>query len=129
MKSILKSILNSKKASNEMNSISVIRPYKYHDSWVFDDESKNLHREAFVSGADDMLDVLTADHPKAKNGFNLYFSEFEFPGYQIKLTWDREEMQGNIYRWEDQDIEGWLCPSLLLYFSKAPKNIYIKAKL
>ena len=42
-----------------MNQISVLHPYKYHGQWVFDDETTGLVREAFVAGADTMIDTAT----------------------------------------------------------------------
>ena len=35
-----------------MNSINIIKPYKYLDMWVFDDEKVGLLQEPFISGAD-----------------------------------------------------------------------------
>ena len=42
------------------NQINVIKPYKYHGQWVFDDPSVDLEREAFVAGADTLLDMRMA---------------------------------------------------------------------
>jgi len=110
------------------NAIRVIRPYKHWGQWVFDDESVDLVREPFVAGADDMIDVITQGIPRAKKGFLMLFSEKPFPGHQAKLEWDREEEDGNVYYWEEYDMEGWLCPALLKYFSEAPKQIYLQVK-
>ncbi|MBD2197688.1 MULTISPECIES: hypothetical protein [Calothrix] len=46
-----------------MNSIMVIRPYKYDDIWVFDDDKVGLVREPFVAGADKIIDRLVAHIP------------------------------------------------------------------
>lgn len=110
------------------NSIFIIAPYKYEGTWVFDDERVGLYREAFVSGADLILDRLTAHIPDAANGFRLLFSATPFPGYDVKVDWVREEYEGNWYRAEEYNREGWLCPALYLYYDKAPKEIYIKAE-
>jgi len=40
------------------NNVSTIHPYVYHGQWVFDDESRSLDKEAFVSGADGIMDML-----------------------------------------------------------------------
>lgn len=111
-----------------MNEICVIRPYKYHGTWVFDDPATGLVREAFVAGADDMLDIATAHIPKAQKGFTLIFSARPFPGHTIRLEWMREEMDGNVYLWREHGQEGWLCPALLKYFDRAPENIYVQVK-
>ncbi len=110
------------------NSISIIKPYKYEGVWVFDDEKVNLVREAFVAGADAILDVATADIPNAEEGFVLIFSGSLFPGAQISLEWVREEMGGNVYHWADREMDGWLCPALLMYFNEAPKQLHVQVK-
>lgn len=111
-----------------MNTISVIKPYKFEGTWVFDDANKGLTREAFVAGADTMIDLVTQNIPDAQDGFLLYFSADPFPEYQVKLNWVRPEYGGNIYFWEEFGVEGWLCASLYKYFDEAPKNLYIKIK-
>jgi hypothetical protein len=108
------------------NAIFVIRPYKWHGSWVFDDASVGLVREPFVGGADTMIDVATAHLPNAGQGFLAVFSASNFPDAQIVLEWARAEKGGNVYRWEER--EGWLCPSLLRYFAEPPAKLYIQVK-
>ncbi len=110
------------------NFLQVIFPYKYEGVWVFDDESKELDKEPFVLGADDMIDLLVADDPDADGGFKLLFSHGPFPGYQAHAEWVREEMEGNWYSLREYSIEGWLCPALLKYFDEPPQNIYAKAE-
>ena len=62
------------------NSIFVLKPYRFNGTWVFDDEATGLVREAFVGGADTILDVATAEIPHADRGFTLIFSATHFPG-------------------------------------------------
>ncbi len=40
----------------------------------------------------------------------------------------REEGGGNWYYSEQLDLEGWLCPALLLYLPEAPKRLYVHTK-
>jgi hypothetical protein len=49
-----------------------------------------------------------------------------FPDAQI--TWERvrEEGGGNVYRWAERDMEGWLCPALQRYFAEATEKLYIR---
>ena len=108
-----------------MNSLFAIAPYKFNDFWVFDDPSVGLCQEPFVSGADQILDLLTEHIPDAEKGFKLVFSPQPFPGYTARLEWNREEVGGNWYSWPERGIEGWLCPALFKYFETAPKEIYI----
>lgn len=114
------------------NSIMVLRPYKWNGVWVFDDPSVGLVREAFVSGADTIIDMATekAGVYDPENGFLMTFSETPFPGFQVHLRWDRESKMGfgNWYRWNEVGMEGWLCPALFKYFPKAPKDIYVKVE-
>lgn len=110
------------------NFLTVIFPYKFEGTWVFDDEDKGLDKEPFVFGADDMLDWLVTDLTDAERGFRLLFSHSPFPGYQARAEWVREEVEGNWYRLEQPAMEGWLCPALLKYFDKPPREIFAKAE-
>jgi hypothetical protein len=109
------------------NSIAVIAPYRYAGTWVFDDPSVGLVREAFVGGSPEVIDLLVADIPDAADGFRLTFSATPFPGYEKKLTWLRGDKHGNYYQLDDPPMEGWLCPGLFKYYVSAPKELYIKA--
>ncbi len=111
-----------------MNSIHVIAPYKYEGLWVFDDERAGLLREAFVSGADTMIDRIVSSLPNPSKGFCMIFSSSPFPDYMVKLIWDREEFGGNWYNWQEVGMEGWLCPALFKYFESAPSEIYVKVE-
>jgi len=110
-----------------MNSLFTIAPYKLHGTWVFDDPAVGLRQEPFVSGADDIIDVLTADIPNAADGFRLVFAPEPFPGYTARFERTRTEYGGNWYRWADRSMEGWLCPALFKYFSDAPEEIFVQA--
>jgi len=110
------------------NALLIIAPYRYHGTWVFDDDRVGLVREPFVAGIPEMIDVLVKEIPNAEAGFRLTFSARPFPGYQKKLTWIRGEMEGNYYRLDDPPMEGWLCPALLKYYDKPPKELYVKAE-
>jgi hypothetical protein len=110
------------------NSIFVIKPYKFEGMWVFNDPAVGLVREPFVAGADTMIDVATSHIPNAQAGFLMIFSPTPFPGAEIVLTWRRVELGGNVYHWDDQDMEGWLCPALLAYFPAAPAKLHVQIK-
>ncbi len=107
-----------------MNSLFIIAPYQFEGVWVFDDPSVGLVQEPFVSGADHIMDLLTAGIPDAAKGFKLIFAPTPFPGHVARFVWDREEYGGNWYRWPEREVEGWLCPALFKYFEVAPKEIY-----
>jgi hypothetical protein len=109
-----------------MNSLFAIAPYKFNGFWVFDDPAVGLRQEPFVSGADDIIDILTSEIPNADQGFKLVFAPEPFPGYSARFTLDRPEHGGNWYKWPERNIEGWLCPALFKYFPNAPQEIYVK---
>ena len=111
-----------------VNILMVITPYRYHGTWVFDDESVGLSKEPFVAGVPEMLDNLVKDIPDARTGFRLVFSAAPFPGYQMELKRVKEEYGGYWYRAEGGQGEGWLCPALFRYFEIAPETIYVKAE-
>ena len=110
------------------NSIFVIKPYKWEGMWVFDDHNVGLIKEPFVGGADTMIDVATAQLPNASHGFIAVFSAGYFPDAMIVLEWVREEGGGNVYRWAEKDMEGWLCPALFKYFEQTPQKLHIQVK-
>ena|SRR5260370_25727946 len=93
-----------------MNVVSVIFPYRLEGVWVFDDAAVGLVREPFISGADNILDVLTENIPDAASGFKIIFSARPFPGHTARFVWTRAEYGGNWYRWPTRQMEGWLCP-------------------
>ena len=104
------------------NSIFVIKPYKWEGLWVFDDANVSLVKEPFVGGADTMIDVVTTNIPNADKGFLAIFSASYFPDAQVVLDWLRADGGGNVYRWKEKDMEGWLCPALLRYFPRHRRN-------
>ena len=112
------------------NQIMVIAPYwlDHCKAWVFDDPGWVWNRSRSSAVLPEMIDFLVEDIPNAKSGFRLLFSAAPFPGYQKKLVWRREEMDGNWYGTDDPPMEGWLCPALFWYFDKAPPEIYVKAE-
>jgi hypothetical protein len=118
----------SPSAMDAGNSIVVIKPYRLHGTWVFDDPAAGLRQEPFVSGVPEMIDVLVKDIPNAKDGFRLLFSANKFPGTQKTLTWQRGDSGGNYYRMDSPDMEGWICPALFKYYKSAPKQLFVKAE-
>jgi hypothetical protein len=112
-----------------MNSINVIAPYKFAGRmWVFDDPRLGLVQEAFISGADIIIDRAVAHISDAAEGFLLIFSSSPFPGHAFRLEWRRSDSEGNWYYAREFDMEGWLCPALLKYFDAPPHQIFFQAK-
>lgn len=110
------------------NSIMVIRPYRAHGTWVFDDPTVGLVQEPFVSGIPEMIDTLLLGVADADKGFRLLFSAAPFPGFQKEFFRTRSEYGGTWYACEEPRMEGWLCPALFKYFAEAPARLYVRAE-
>ena len=124
--------------------ILTLYPYLQDQCWVFDDERTGLKEEAFVLGSSDVLTRLVKekDIPDAEKGFAMHFSDQPFDGADAELAWLRSDdsqvvpgqdgsatqTHGNWYRGAvaGQEMEGWLCPALGLYFGSAPARIFVK---
>ena len=119
------------KCKQPANSLMVIKPYRWEKLWVFDDPSVGLLREALVAGVPEILEGLLEQEgiplEEAEKGFLVTFSAIPFPGHQLGVTWIGREAGGNWYEENVSKKQGWLCPALLRYFSKPPKNLYIRA--
>jgi hypothetical protein len=114
-------------AQRGVNQIFTIKPYLWEGVWVFDDPERGLIKEALVAGMPEMIELATAQagiaHPE--RGFVALFSKDPFPGAMIALEWVREDMGGNVYRWPETNMEGWLCPALFRYFATAPRHLHL----
>lgn len=106
------------------NSIFTIFPYKEQGQWMFDDEQKGLYKEAFVAGADDLLDKLCEGAEKC----TAMFSSSSFPDHQISMILQHSDEEGSDYYCEKFDHNLWLCPALFKYFPTAPRAIFLKIK-
>ena len=113
--------------------------------WVFDDERHGLKEEAFVLGLSEIIARVVAEKPVAEAArvFSLTFGP-DATDHDVQLHWippaeaaaarsyalDWLPHAGNWYRGSiyGQDMVGWLCPALFLYFPEAPRTIYAKAE-
>jgi hypothetical protein len=109
-----------------MNQIRMIRPYRKHGLWVFDDEEHQLKAEAFVFGASEMIDRHLASRSiKRKRPFRLLFSHEPFP-YCDSAQLTEPAYGGGWYRHGGYDA--WLCPALFCYFDELPQTVYFNAE-
>jgi hypothetical protein len=124
-------------------SIVTLYPYLRGNTWVFDDPSTGLKEEAFVFGSSEIIHRLVKAKSirDAAQGFSLHFSDQPFDE-DIELRWIGDstggeqpariesELVGTWYQGyvAGQEMTGWLCPALFLYFNPAPKRIYIKGE-
>ena len=105
--------------------VFVIRPYQDGGGCAFDDLRVGLVAEPFIAGADMMIDRATAELPHASEGFKMSFSAGPFPGSHLYLRWLRHEGDGDVYTCAELDLDGWLCPALLLYFLTPPSELHV----
>jgi hypothetical protein len=112
------------------NAMKVIHPYLSDGVWMFDDPAVGLNQEPFVAGIPEIIDAVVEDFADPNGGFNLFFSESEFPGHTLKLTRVKTEAGGAWYEATVKGMtsQGWLCPALLKYFEAAPQEIYVRAE-
>jgi hypothetical protein len=128
-----------------MNHLTIY-PYLMGNTWVFDDARKGLKEEAFVLGMSEMIFRLVEAKGirDASKGFALTFAPEPLEGADAELTWLRSDDAqvlpgkdgsasqrfGNWYRGTvaGQEMQGWLCPALGLYFPAAPARIFVKAE-
>lgn len=110
-----------------MNELFAIKPYQWNGLWVFDDPERGLLRESLIAGADTVLEAGTAHIPNRENGIVCVFASGPFPGHTIslRLVGPDDKMFGHNYWCEQFQVTAWLCPALLRYFPKAPRNLYV----
>ena len=106
----------------------VIVPYRHGGTWVFDDDSKGLVKEPFVSGIPEMIDRIVTNIPNANTGFRMLFSATPFPdaGYTLER---RDSFAGGYwYYCPELNATGWLCSAMFNYFDQAPKTMWTKVE-
>ena len=127
-------------------NLLTIYPYLLGNTWVFDDPRTGVKEEAFVLGMSEMISRLVEAKgiPRAAKGFTLLFGLEPFEGADAELTWLRSsdsevlpgkdgsasQICGNWYKGTvaGEEMEGWLCPALGLYFQAAPARMFVKAE-
>ena len=118
-------------------TINAVKLYKLNNiQWVFDDPGKNIYAEAFVAGADTLVDIILGEQKLDPNGeLVLLFSDMPFPapsGEMYKLTLENHKNEslgpneGTFYDYLDHPL--WLCPTLSDYYDKPPRAIYVHIK-
>tara|TARA_R100001463_G_scaffold81001_6_gene135472 strand:- start:151 stop:609 length:459 start_codon:yes stop_codon:yes gene_type:complete len=126
-------------------SIYAVHLYKlYGQQWVFDDVANDIIAEAFIAGADRLLDHWVKDYDP-NNTYILQFSEEDFPGSKIIESVDKSyirklhetdpahimEIVDTGTYWSSPDLPSeknqdilWLCPTLDVYFDNNIKLLY-----
>jgi glyoxylate carboligase len=103
-------------AFQEIDQVAVMKPVTKWANRVY--ETRRIP---------EMIDRLVKNIPEAREGFKLLFSSTPFPGFDAKVDFVTGESGGAWYRWAAEDLQGWLCPALLKYFSAPPATLYCKA--
>lgn len=115
-------------AKNENNAVFVIQPYRVGKIWCFDEPALGVFKEPFVGAINDMIDDML-ERVGLPDGepFTALFSASPLPAADMELTLTKSEGKSGAYYTDGEDREGWLCPCLFRFFSKAPENIYVMA--
>ncbi|HEX8357737.1 MAG TPA: DUF6717 family protein [Segetibacter sp.] len=108
------------------NGIFSIRPYRWQNMWVFDDDRVGLAKEPFVSGIPEIIDNAVAHLPNPQAGFTVLFNNTGIPSADVVLKKLDIESGGTWYEQEGTGLKGWLCPALFKYYPQAPERLYIK---
>jgi len=108
------------------NSIFRILVQRKNGLWVFDDERFGIVEQPFVFGADLILEKMAAQSGVNGERLNAVFAGIPFPGSEYTLRFVREETEGFMYRWEEENLQSWLSPSLKNYFPEPPPEIYLQ---
>jgi hypothetical protein len=121
-------------------SVYAVHLYKlYGAQWVFDDIANKIEAEAFVAGADKVLDAEIPEYDSSKI-YILQFSKTDFPGSKhlerINKQYLRENLKNTTHEvtdsgsfWEssalpEDDNILWLCDTLDVYFGDDVDIIY-----
>lgn len=113
-----------KSTKGKANAIFTIFPYKHNGQWMFDDKERDVLREAFVAGADDLLDLICQGAEKC----TAIFSAGKFPDAMFTLRLIEKDDYGSTYYCEELSHDLWLCPCLWVYINPSPETIYLKIK-
>jgi hypothetical protein len=108
------------------NAVYAIRPYRYQNTWVFDDACVGFVKEPFVMGIPEIIDQAVQHLPNPQEGFTVLFNDTGLPQPDLVLNKLNEDAGGNWYTWAHTGLKGWLCPALYKYYAAASGTLYIK---
>ena len=127
-------------------SIHAVRLYKLGGvQWVFDDKNMDIYEEAFINGADDLIEEYIKSSfgkVKAKQDYTLVFSRNKIErGVRIEAmnyTEDNQIFEEHGRHWKvkslnandswEQGRQLWLCPTFYQYFPNDTTEIYFLIK-
>ena len=99
----------------------IIKIYNNAGVWQFDDFEKDVEGEPFVEGSSDIISMLIQKLKISTDKPVLTFSDSNFKGYQEQLIWidSKENKTWNLYKSKVVNMEGWLCPVLVITTGRA----------
>lgn len=107
--------------TKDNNSLYIIYPYKQNGIWMFDDKERDIKGEAFVAGADTVLDKLC----KGRVDCTIVFSHIKFPSAKLTAKYISGDItSGTDYYCPEVEQNLWLCPTLGAYYNYSPEIIY-----
>ncbi len=109
--------------------IGTIKTYREGKSWFFDDKSRKIKHEQFVSGVPEIIVALSGkpDTSLAK----MHFSVYPFKGFTHvlkKFSEDPNPRTGVTYEVSNkgETLRGWFCPCFWKFFLQAPIILYVQ---
>jgi len=124
----------------EKQSVFSVKLFKLNGiQWVFDDDTLGIKDEAFVMGADDLIDRYMDE---VLGGYNInkkYVMNFSTNDLGIN-SWSIHKMKKNQMPTKSQRVLGsnweckhpkatlWLCPTFFEYYTEDIKKIYFQIK-
>lgn len=123
-----------------MMSIYSVKLYKLNNiQWVFDDPHKEIVAEAFVAGADTMLDKITGGYD-TDLAYTLQFSTKDYPGsIMITLIPEQDAMNdkripdvthtGSWWECKEDNHVMWLCDTLDEYIEIEDEELYFSVNI
>ena len=112
-----------------IGTIFFLRLYKCDGLWCFDAPNLGLSAEPFVDGMDVIIDRMHSQMPPGVEKPVLLFSETIFSTGEQLFWMETEDRAGepwNRYSCPALDLDGWLCPSLLMFFQNPPAILYAR---
>jgi hypothetical protein len=96
-------------------------------TWIFDDVEKQVFDEPFVEGSSELITAMRDSLGLKGENLTLTFEPQQFQKTNFRLDWMDCRSNGtwNMYRCQSLAMEGWLCPVLLRYFAKPPRQMFV----
>ena len=108
-----------------MNEINTLEFYRKAHMWVYDDPTFGKVAEPLILGASEVLDTIMEIQLGyvTRKPVIVTFSRHRFPGAVCGLHQKPDKAGGDWYTFAGQ--RAWLCPALMDYFTKAPKQLWV----